>query len=161
MGAARVFAANLPGEVWQNAGNHRWATFCNTFSDRGSTKMHHFHIFPCDPFRYTHRWQVPLLEPCKLVCKDGPMQPEFLAPRLGLFSLIFTNGTTLISNDLAKWLKLSRVEAAGAFDSAMHLTRLGHFWCQRGSIQITIKRAGGFKIFQELFQHPLRYTTVM
>ena len=45
-------------------------------------RQHQDASFPCDPFRYTHRWQVPLLEPCKLVCKDGPMQPEFLAPRL-------------------------------------------------------------------------------
>lgn len=45
-------------------------------------RQHQDVSFPCDPFRYTHRWQVPLLEPCRLVCKDGPMQPEFLAPRL-------------------------------------------------------------------------------
>ena len=91
--------------------------------------------------------------------KTAPCSPNSWL--LGLFSLIFTNGTTLISNDLVKWLKLSRVEAAGAFDSAMHLTRLGHFWCQRGSIQITIKRVGGVKIFHKLFQHLLRYTSVM
>lgn len=134
MGAAHVFAANLPGEVWQNAGNHRWATFCHTFSDRGSNKMHHFHAIhsgtPIDgrSLCWNH---------ASWFAKMAPCSPNSWP--LGLFSLTFTNGTTLISNDLVKWLKLSRVEAAGAFDSAMHLTRLGHFWCQRAQYKLQSK----------------------
>ena len=131
MGAAHVFAANLPGEVWQNAGNHRWATFCHTFSDRGSTKMqHHFHAIhsstPIDgrSLCWNH---------ASWFAKMAPCSPNSWL--LGLFSLASTNETTLIRNDAVQWLKLSRVQAAGAFDSAMHLTRLGHFWCLRGSIQ--------------------------